>query len=64
MQFEHEITLMLMAVADGLYVGTTGGLYFIRVCSASRSSSAGHQRRRAAGLRRLRAHRAGAPAGA
>jgi hypothetical protein len=29
MQFEHEITL-LMAVADGLYVGTTGGLYFIQ----------------------------------
>lgn len=29
MQFEHEITL-LMAVGDGLYVGTTGGLYFIQ----------------------------------
>lgn len=29
MQFEHEITL-LMAVADGIYVGTTGGLYFIQ----------------------------------
>jgi hypothetical protein len=29
MQFEHEITL-LMAVADGLYVGTLGGLYFIQ----------------------------------
>jgi hypothetical protein len=29
MQFEHEITL-LMAVSDGLYVGTTGGLYFIK----------------------------------
>lgn len=29
MQFEHEITL-LMAMGDGLYVGTTGGLYFIQ----------------------------------
>jgi hypothetical protein len=29
MQFEHEITLV-MAVADGLYVGTMGGLYFIQ----------------------------------
>lgn len=29
MQFEHEITLV-MAVGDGLYVGTTGGLYFIQ----------------------------------
>jgi hypothetical protein len=29
MQFEHEITLV-MAVADGLYVGTLGGLYFIQ----------------------------------
>lgn len=28
MQFEHEIT-MLMAMTDGIYVGTTGGLYFI-----------------------------------
>lgn len=28
MQFEHEITL-LMAMDDGLYVGTTGGLYFL-----------------------------------
>lgn len=29
MQFEHEITL-LMAVDNGLYVGTTGGLYFLQ----------------------------------
>lgn len=29
MQFEHEITL-LMAMEDGLFVGTTGGLYFIQ----------------------------------
>jgi hypothetical protein len=29
MQFEHEITLV-MAVGDGLYVGTTGGLYFLQ----------------------------------
>jgi hypothetical protein len=29
MQFEHDITLV-MAVDDGLYVGTTGGLYFIK----------------------------------
>ena len=29
MQFEHDITL-LMAVGDGLYVGTIGGLYFIQ----------------------------------
>lgn len=29
MQFEHEITLV-MAVSDGLYVGTTGGLYFLQ----------------------------------
>jgi hypothetical protein len=29
MQFEHEITL-LIAMSDGLYVGTTGGLYFIK----------------------------------
>lgn len=29
MQFEHEITL-LMAMGDGLYVGTLGGLYFIQ----------------------------------
>lgn len=29
MQFEHNITL-LMAVGDGIYVGTTGGLYFIQ----------------------------------
>lgn len=29
MQFEHEITL-LMAMSDGLYVGTEGGLYFIQ----------------------------------
>lgn len=29
MQFEHAITLV-MAVDDGLYVGTTGGLYFIK----------------------------------
>lgn len=29
MQLEHEITL-LMAMEDGLYVGTTGGLYFIQ----------------------------------
>lgn len=29
LQFEHDITL-LMAVGDGLYVGTTGGLYFIQ----------------------------------
>jgi hypothetical protein len=29
MQFEHEITL-LMAVGDGLYIGTTGGLFFIQ----------------------------------
>jgi hypothetical protein len=29
MQFEHEITL-LTAVGDGIYVGTTGGLYFIQ----------------------------------
>jgi hypothetical protein len=29
MQFEHEITL-LMPVSDGIYVGTTGGLYFIQ----------------------------------
>ncbi len=29
MQFEHEITL-LMAMADGLYVGTVAGLYFIQ----------------------------------
>jgi hypothetical protein len=29
MQFEHEITL-LMAMGDGLYVGTVGGLYFIQ----------------------------------
>jgi hypothetical protein len=28
MQFEHDITL-LMAMDDGIYVGTTGGLYFI-----------------------------------
>ena len=28
MQFEHDITL-LMAMSDGIYVGTTGGLYFI-----------------------------------
>jgi hypothetical protein len=28
-QFEHDIT-MLMAMGDGLYVGTTGGLYFIQ----------------------------------
>lgn len=29
MQFEHDITLV-MAVDNGLYVGTTGGLYFIQ----------------------------------
>lgn len=29
MQFEHDITLV-MAVGDGLYVGTTGGVYFLR----------------------------------
>jgi hypothetical protein len=29
MSFEHDITL-LMAVDDGIYVGTTGGLYFIK----------------------------------
>jgi hypothetical protein len=29
MQFEHEITLV-MGVDDGMYVGTTGGLYFIK----------------------------------
>lgn len=29
MQFEHDITLV-MAVDDGLYVGTTGGLYFLK----------------------------------
>lgn len=29
MQFEHDI-MLLMAVSDGLYVGTTGGLYFIQ----------------------------------
>lgn len=29
MQFEHDITL-LMAMSDGIYVGTTGGLYFIQ----------------------------------
>jgi hypothetical protein len=29
MQFEHDITLLL-AMEDGLYVGTTGGLYFIQ----------------------------------
>jgi hypothetical protein len=29
MQFEHDITLV-MAVDDGLYVGTEGGLYFIK----------------------------------
>lgn len=29
MQFEHEITLV-MAVDNGLYVGTTGGLYFLQ----------------------------------
>lgn len=29
MQFEHDITLV-MAVDDGLYIGTTGGLYFIQ----------------------------------
>lgn len=29
LQFEHEITL-LEAMDDGLYVGTTGGLYFIQ----------------------------------
>jgi hypothetical protein len=28
-QFEHDITLV-MAVGDGLYVGTTGGLYFLQ----------------------------------
>lgn len=28
-QFEHDITL-LIAMDDGLYVGTTGGLYFIK----------------------------------
>lgn len=28
-QFEHDITLV-MAVSDGLYVGTTGGLYFLQ----------------------------------
>jgi hypothetical protein len=28
-QLEHEITL-IMAVEDGLYVGTTGGLYFLQ----------------------------------
>lgn len=28
MQLEHEITL-LMAMSDGLYAGTTGGLYFL-----------------------------------
>jgi hypothetical protein len=28
-QFEHTITLV-MAVSDGLYVGTTGGLYFLQ----------------------------------
>jgi hypothetical protein len=30
MQFEHDITL-LMAVDNGIYVGTVGGLYFIQV---------------------------------
>lgn len=29
MQFEHEITLV-MAVDNGLYIGTTGGLYFVQ----------------------------------
>jgi hypothetical protein len=29
MQFEHEIVLV-MSVDDGLYVGTTGGLYFLQ----------------------------------
>lgn len=29
MQFEYEITLV-MAMSDGLYVGTTGGLYFLK----------------------------------
>lgn len=29
MQFEHDIVLLL-AVNDGIFVGTTGGLYFIR----------------------------------
>lgn len=29
MQFEHDITLV-MAVGDGLYVGTTGGMYFLQ----------------------------------
>jgi hypothetical protein len=29
LQFEHDITLV-MAVDDGMYVGTTGGLYFIK----------------------------------
>jgi hypothetical protein len=29
MQFEHDITL-LMAMDDGLYVGTEGGLYFLK----------------------------------
>lgn len=29
MQFEYEITVLL-AMGDGLYVGTTGGLYFIQ----------------------------------
>lgn len=29
MQFEHDI-VMLQAVEDGIYVGTTGGLYFIQ----------------------------------
>ncbi len=29
MQFEHDI-VMLMAMTDGLYVGTTGGLYFLK----------------------------------
>lgn len=28
-QYEHDITLQ-MAVADGMYIGTTGGLYFIQ----------------------------------
>jgi hypothetical protein len=29
MQFEHDITLV-MSVGDGLYVGTTGGMYFLQ----------------------------------
>jgi hypothetical protein len=62
-QFEHNITLV-MAVDDGLYVGTEGGLYFLKGVFGAFQMSTINADFRGARFRPGRADRARPPSGA